>query len=366
MLPLGQAAQRVLDDDDRPVDDQTEVEGAEAHEVPGRAGCVHPDCHQQEGQRDDERGDDCRADVAEQPEQNGDDQQGTDQQILFHRADRRIDELRAVQHRVHHDARRQRAREFFEAFAHRSGDGPAVAAGTHEGGADDDLLPVFGCSARAEVAADTDVSDVTDSDGHSGPRRHGRAGDLVECADAPIGANQESFPASLVEVRADGHVRPFERLGKLGEGDSQRCHPRWIRLNHILLLIAADGIHPGDALDGRQLRSQDPVLDGAKVGELGGLIGEPLTLGREVTPIRLRSGPSGDPGHITGSCGRILDDIHEDLAEPCRDRSHAGFDALRQAFGRSGKALRNLLPGEIQVRAVLEDGGDLGEAVARD
>ena len=96
MLRLGEPAQAILDDDDRAIDDQAEVERAEAHQV-GRNPVLHHagDGHQH-GQRNDRRSDQCGSDVAKQHEQNDDNEQRALDQIRSHGLDGAVDERGAV------------------------------------------------------------------------------------------------------------------------------------------------------------------------------------------------------------------------------------------------------------------------------
>src|SRR3546814_11946661 len=48
MLLLGKPAQRVFDNDDGAIDDQTEVQGAEAHQIGRDASTHHPEAGQQD------------------------------------------------------------------------------------------------------------------------------------------------------------------------------------------------------------------------------------------------------------------------------------------------------------------------------
>ena len=59
-----------------------------------------------------------------------------------------------------------------------------------------------------------------------------------------------------------------------------------------------------------------------------------------------------------------VDGPHIDLPQPGRDRPHFRRHARRQAFGQPRQPLIHLLPGEVDVGGIGEDGGDLGKAVA--
>ena len=73
MLSLAQTPQRVLDDDDRPIHDQAEIQRTKAHQVCGHASLQHAGGGQQHGHGNDHRSDQRRTKVAEQRKQHNDD-----------------------------------------------------------------------------------------------------------------------------------------------------------------------------------------------------------------------------------------------------------------------------------------------------
>ena len=93
-------AQAVLGDDDRAIDDQAEVERAEAHQVGADPALPHADGGHQHGKRNDQRGDHRGAEIAEQQEQHRDDQQRAFGEVVRHGGDGGVDELGAVEHRL--------------------------------------------------------------------------------------------------------------------------------------------------------------------------------------------------------------------------------------------------------------------------
>ena len=74
VLPFAEHAQAVFDDDDGPVDDQAEVDRAQAHQVAADLPATMPLAVMQHRKRDRQRRDDRGADVAEQDEQDDDDE----------------------------------------------------------------------------------------------------------------------------------------------------------------------------------------------------------------------------------------------------------------------------------------------------
>ena len=75
MLRFGPPPHGVLDHHYRAVDDQAEVEGAEAHQVSRHVENAHQDRRKEHRERDDRRDQQRAAPVAEQQDQHDDDQQ---------------------------------------------------------------------------------------------------------------------------------------------------------------------------------------------------------------------------------------------------------------------------------------------------
>ena len=149
----GQQRQAVLDDDDGAVDDDAEIDGAEAHQIGADLVFDHAGHGEQHRQRNDAGGGDGRADVAEKQEQDHDDQQRAFEQVLLDGRDGRFDEVRAVVDGARDDPFRQRARDVLElggdALRHRA----AVLADQQHGRAEHGFFAVERCGAGAQLLA---------------------------------------------------------------------------------------------------------------------------------------------------------------------------------------------------------------------
>ena len=82
----------IFDDDDGRVDEKAEINGAEAHEIGGDAEILHADGRVHHRQRNGERDDERRADVAENQEQDDDDQRSAFCEIRGDGMDRRLNQ----------------------------------------------------------------------------------------------------------------------------------------------------------------------------------------------------------------------------------------------------------------------------------
>jgi hypothetical protein len=94
---------------------------------------------------------------------------------------------------------------------------------------------------------------------------------------------------------------------------------------------AADRIDAGDARNAADLRLDDPVLHAAQIGRARDLAGQPLALRRDVD---------------AGRGGRIGDRRHQDLAEPCGDRSHLRIDLAGENRAQFEQPFTHLLARE--------------------
>ena len=139
VLRLGKTPQAVLNDDDRTVDDQTEVQCAETHQVARDLVLDHAGDRHQHGQRDHGSRQERRPDVSEQEEQNQDDEKRTFHEVLLNRLDCGIDERRPVVDWRNRHALRQAWPDRVDLLINSDGNGPAVLSNEHERGAQNNL-----------------------------------------------------------------------------------------------------------------------------------------------------------------------------------------------------------------------------------
>jgi hypothetical protein len=263
--------------------------------LPGTPNDVHPGCHHQERERDDEHRDDRRAPVAEQQEQRGRHQQRAFGEIAFDRRDGGVHELRAVEHDIHLDARRQGLCNLGQLVANSLGDHAAVLADQHERGPDDGFAPVHAGGARAQVAADPDVGDLAHGNRHTPACRHNGIADFIDRTDACISAHEIGLAAAIEVIGADSEIGGFERLGEFAEGNAEAGQLHRIGLDDEGLGIAADRVDTGHAAHALELRRDDPVLHGAQISGLRHLVGEHLPFGRQIAAIGLPTWLAGNP-----------------------------------------------------------------------
>ena len=153
----------------------------------------HADGGQQHRERDHQRGDQRRAEVAEQQEQHDDDEQRAFGEVLRDRRDRRVDQLRAVEHGLDRDARRQRSADLLH-LARRPPRRPCGCS-RRSASAPCRRRPRRRSRWRCRCAVSppiADVGDVADAHRHAAARADDDVADLLDVLDPAAGAHDDS------------------------------------------------------------------------------------------------------------------------------------------------------------------------------
>ena len=351
-LAAGQAAQAVLHNDHRTVDDDPEVDRAEAHQVAADAGAVHPRRREQHRKRDGQRGEKRGAKVAEQPEEHGDHQCRPVKQIVRHGINGGIHQPRAVEHGPDGDARRQAALHLGQLLRRRLGHGAAVCAGEHHRRADHGFAPVYAGAAEAHFAAKRDFRHVADANRRAVDLLHHDVRNGRRAAEPAARPHQRRRAVALDVARAEAEVVALQRGGEVVECQPVRAQRPEPGQHVILFHVTADGVDVGHERNGLDLRPDDPVLHRAEESQALDVVGEPLAAGRD------------EAARLAKRLRLELDRPHEHLAKPGGDRPHPGLDPRRQRLARSGEPLVDLLPRKIDVHRVVEHRRDLAKTVS--
>ena len=107
--------------------------------------------------------------------------------------------------------------------------------------------------------------------------------------DAAGGAHDVRLAVVLDVAGAGADVVALERLDHVVERQAVADELHRVGLHVILLHVAADRVDAGDALHALELRADDPVLHRAQVRGALDVVREPLALGREVASRRAAS-----------------------------------------------------------------------------
>ena len=216
-LGMAQPPHAVLHDHDRAVDDDAEVQRAQAHEVGADLVRDHARKGEQHGQRDDHGRDQRRPDVAQEQEQDHDDQRGAFQQVLLDGGDGLVHQIAAVVDRDQLHALGQRLADGGNAVGHGQRYGPAVLADQHEGRAQHHFLAIVGGRAGAQLAADGHLGHVAHADGlavHGGEQH---VADIVDRLDLSRRPDQVLLALALDVAGADVGVVAVQRRHDVGQ-----------------------------------------------------------------------------------------------------------------------------------------------------
>ena len=266
-LPLVQSAKDVLDHDQIAVDDDAEVDRAEAEQVGGDLHRVHARERKQQRQRDGDRGQQRRPDAAQRERQHHDDDDERLGQRAGDRPQRVRDQIGAVVDPDDPDALRQPVRvEIVDRVVNGAQDLAGILPAPHEHGALD--------AADAIVQAE-DAGLRRRANGHAAgvPQQHGHTGlcgqrdvpDVVRGLDETDTPDDHRLLAAAHQRAARIAVVHLHRVGDLGDGELVLLEREGIHLDVVFLDDAAEGHDVGDALDLRQPRRDDPVLDLAEI-----------------------------------------------------------------------------------------------------
>ena len=341
VLFLAETAEAVFDDNDGTVHDEAEVERTEAHEITGDFIGHHAGDREKHGKRDDGSGDECGAEISEEEKEDHDHEHRALDEVVADGGDGAVHERGAVVNGGGDNAGREAAVNVDEFFSDAGGDLAGVFADEHEDGAEDDLAAVFGGGAGAEFLAEEDLGDIAHADGLAAALGDDEGADFSEGGDLAGDADEVLFAGALDVAGADICVVAGERLHDVAEREAVGDEAVGVRGDVKLFHEAADGVDLGDALEITELRAHDPVLELAEIGGgVGGAVG------------------------FAGGGGFRLDGEHENLAEAGGEGAHRGIEAGRELCTQRLETLGDELAGEVNVRAVFEDDGDLGETVA--
>ena len=254
---------RVLHDDDRPVDDDAEVDRAEAHQVATEPERLHADEGDEHGEGDRGRDDQPAANASEQQEQHRDDEERALREVRRHRLDGPIDQSAAVVEDIEPHAWGQRGLDLRDPRLDVFDDFAPIGADEHHDDAGDDLAaPVPGHGTLADQRREVDAADVPDPHRDAvlaGLDQH--VADLLEALDPALAADQQLLTGTDEVAAAGGRVVALERDEELAQGDVQGAQPIGQDLDLVGLELSAEGVdldHAGHASD---LVGDEPVED---------------------------------------------------------------------------------------------------------
>ena len=361
--PLAKHQQGGLDHNYRAIYKDSEVQRTQAHQVAADTELVHADNSEQERQRNDQCGDGCRTQVAQEQEQHNYDQQGTFGQVLGDSLDSGVNQHTTVQHWLCEDIGGQRFVDLCQALSCSLSDGAAVAAGDHERRAQYRLMTISASCTKPWGAPHTDLGNIGHPDDHTVLGGHRRLSQVVGRQGKAVCPNDQAFARTLDETRASLDVGAFQCLDQIGQTQVVCRQSSAVGVDAVFLDVPTHRINTGQAGAGAHLWCDDPVLDSTQVrcALLGG--SKTIALWCQVDLTLLPASLAG-LGQLLGVEWLEVHRPHENLAQPGCNRGEHGGHALGQISGSLPHPLCHLLAGEIDVGLISEDRGDLREAIA--
>ena len=251
----------VLDQDDRAVDDQAEVDRAEAHQAAGDPELQHRVEREQHRQRDRQRDDQPRAKVAEEHEQHRDDEQRALEEVVANRVQHRTDQVDPAVDRRHLDVLGQAVANLIEPRLEFLGDLAAVLAHQHEAEPEHGLAPPLGRHRPAtDLMALADLRDVAHPDQRAVDLGEHHRLDLRDAADESLPLDQLRLPSLLEHAAAGVAIAALQDAGDVVEGQAVLDQPTGIDGDVKLPLVAAPGVDLRDARHLDHLRADHPLV----------------------------------------------------------------------------------------------------------
>ena len=261
-----QPAHAVLDHDHARIDDETEIDRAQAHQAGRDAGGQHHVGREKHGERDRQRHDQPAAEVAQHGQENHDHESPAGHQVVQHRAQGLVDQVGAVVERLDRHARRQALLKLGDLVLHPVHDLPPVLADEHHHQARDDLSLAVACrQPRADHGSGVDLGDVADRDGHAVAFIDHDGRDVLDrlrlahAPDVPRLALMDQVTATDVGIVV---LECIEHIGHRQPSGRQLVR---VHLHLVCLELASVGVDLGHAGNLAQLVGDEPVQQRAQV-----------------------------------------------------------------------------------------------------
>ncbi len=276
----------------------------------------------------------CGTQVAEEQHQQDDDQHDGLGKRLGDGADGTFHQAAAIVEHLGGHALRQRGREFGEFLAHAVHHFLGVGAAQAQHQAFHCFaLAVHGDDAITGQAADAHLRDIADTDRVVAGTGDDDVAHVLQGLDAAFRAHQQRFVAVAEASGAVVAVVRFQRLLQLLHGKSARSEGRVIGHDFEAARQAAERVDVGHAGQGAQGGAYGPVQNGAALFQR-------------------------DAFAFHGE--------HEHLAQRGGDRCEAAAGAAGQVAHRVAQPFGDLLARPVDIGAVVEIDGDVGDGIFGD
>ena len=330
----GKVAEDALHHDHRRIDHDAEVHCAQRDEVGLRAGGHHAEKREEQGERQIERDQQGRAQLAQEEPQHQRNQHHAGDEVLHHGVGGQLDQVGPVVERLDVHAGRQNPvlANGVDPIVNALDGGERVAAVAHEHDAFHDVrLAVAAHDPEARGRAHTDRGHVAHAHGHALLRRNCDLFDVTNRTDEPDTAHVEG-------LLAQGEALPAHVLVGVGDGglqlrqaDIEAAQTIGIHVHVVLLGQPAEPHHVDHARHLAELLFQDPVLRGLEVRR-------GVVLAHHLVAVQLADGA---PGRELGLHARRQGDEVELIEHALLSRGVAGVPAkVELHVGQAEERLR--------------------------
>ena len=335
------AVQHGLHDDHRPVHDQAEVDGAQAHQVAGHTGQVHHDQGEEHGQRDHRGHDEAGTPLPEKEHEHQHHDQRPFQQVLLHGGDGPRDEVGPVQEGIDLKAFRQRRLHALHPLLHGIDHLAGVLTLAHHHDAADHLaLAVAGHGPVAGRVSQAHLGHIPYEQGRAFLGRvHHDPPDVVQRAGQAQATDVVGVVAAFDVGPAGVGVVALQGGEQVANGEPHALQAKRVHRHFELLQEAPEAVDLRHARRAHQAACDDPVLHLAQLH------------GRE--PVL--------------ETGLGMHHVLVHLAQAgAQRREVGGLHAVGHVSAYELQALGHQLTGEVGVEGVVEHHGHLAHAEARD
>ena len=325
-----EAADAILDHDDAGIDDQAEVDRPQAHEARCDASGEHDVGREQHRQGDRQGDDQTTADVAQHQEEDRHDERPAFEEVVDHRVEGLVDQVRPVVKRLDRHAGRQAGLELGHRLLDVLNDAPGILADEHHHQAGDDLpLAIARHQARADHRCQLDLRHVGHRDGDAVALDQDDRRDVSHRVRLALAPDVPRFPLVDEVAAADVAVVRPQGVEDVGQGQVVLGQFVGVQLDLERLQLPTVRVDLRDPRDSAQLVCDEPVQD---------------------RPQLHRRDPSAADLKLV------------DLPERRGDRPERGRAiATRDGVGGTREALADELPGLVDVGPLVENDGDHGD-----
>ena len=334
------AADETLDHHDRRVDDEAEVERAEAHEIGRIAEQRHADERHQHGNRNDRGDDQGGAHVPQEQEEHGDDEQPSLHQVFHDRARGARHQIGLIVERRDRHPGRQRPLNLRHPRADPRDDIARVGTLQLEHHPAHHLfLAIVRHGAIAWQRPEHDRGHVAHPHGRPVRRAHLHAEHIVRALDAPEAAQGVAFPALFEIAATEGERVPGERVMYVGHGETARRKLGRVDDHLDPLREPPPRVHLGHTRHGAQPRADGVVVQRLQFGQRERVAGEHVLVqlshrGRDGAERGFHAGGQCPLGVVEPLLHELPREVHVDIVgERHRDQREAKLRDRPHPFG---------------------------------